>query len=135
MPFTGPLEDRVAVHELHGSYADAAFRNDRQAWLDCWTQDCVWVTNFGELKGHEQLAAQWDQIAQTFGPVAFFPIVGAIAIDGDRGRTRAFVREIMQAMKVVGQYDDEIVRQDGRWRFSRREYTVLQQEMRGSAES
>jgi uncharacterized protein (TIGR02246 family) len=134
MSFTGPLEDRIAVRELHDRYADAAFRGDKQAWLDCWAQDCVWITHFGEKRGHEQLAGQWDQLWETFAALAFFTTVGAIEVGGDRGTTRAFVREIMlpkagTAMKIVGQYDDEIVREGGMWRFARRAYSVLQREV------
>jgi hypothetical protein len=134
MSFTGPLEDRIAIHELHGAYADAAFRGDKQGWLDCWAKDCVWITKFGEMRGHEQLAAQWDTLWQNFGALAFFTTVGAIELDGDRGKTRAYIREIMvpkegATMKVVGGYVDDVVREGGKWRFARREYSVLQREV------
>ena len=97
-------------------------------------KDCVWITTFGEKRAHDQLAAQWDTLWQNFGALAFFTTVGAIELDGDRGRTRAYIREIMlpkegAAMKVVGGYVYEVVREGGRWRFARREYSVLQREV------
>ncbi len=33
MAFTGPFEDRLAIRELYGRYADAACSGDGQAWF------------------------------------------------------------------------------------------------------
>jgi len=32
MAFTGPMEDRLAIRELHDSYGDAVFRADGDEW-------------------------------------------------------------------------------------------------------
>ena len=42
MPFTGPFEDRLAIHELVASYGDAVTRRDADAWIANWSEDCVW---------------------------------------------------------------------------------------------
>jgi len=42
MPFTGPFEDRLAIHELVASYGDAVTRRDADAWIANWAEDCVW---------------------------------------------------------------------------------------------
>jgi len=133
MAFTGPLEDRIAIRELHETYADAAFRDDAAAWLDCWADDAIWITSFGEVRGKAALATQWEKVGATFAAIGFFPTVGAIEIDGDRALTRGYVREIATMhdggfLKVVGRYDDEVVRENGAWRFARREYSVLMRE-------
>ena len=60
MPFTGPIEDRIAVRELYGSYSGAGFAGDRAAWLDCWTDDPVWDTPAGKGEGVSALIAIWD---------------------------------------------------------------------------
>lgn len=130
MAFTGPLEDRIAIRELNDAYGDAGFRGDMDAWLDCFAEDCVWITQFGEMRGKEQLAGMWNQIWETMGALGFFTVMGAIEIDGDRARTRAYIREIFLAkdgsmQKLVGRYDDDLVRIDGIWKFSRRDYSVL----------
>ena len=113
MAFTGPLEDRIAIRELHDTYADAGFRGDRQAWLDCWAQDCTWVTPFGELQGKDALAGQWDGLWSTLETLAFFAVVGAIEVAGDTARTRGYVRELAvmkegPAQKIAGRYDDDL---------------------------
>lgn len=129
MAFTGPLEDRIAIRELYGSYADASFRADRQAWLDCWAQDCTWSTHFGDVRGKAALDAQWDLIWQTFKSIGFFSEIGSIEVDGPRAVGRAYCREILdlgegRVRKIVGAYADELVREGGQWRFARRTYDV-----------
>ena len=126
--FSGPESDRLAIRELHDTYADAASRMDKQQWLDCWIEDAVWVTRQGDIRGHAALGASWDQLMQTMDAMAFFSMTGAIAVDGDRATARCHVREVARingkVMKFAARYDDELVRQDGRWRFARRTYVM-----------
>ena len=97
MAFSGPLEDRLAIRDLMGAYADATFQQDVEAWLACFTE------------------------------------VGAIEVEGAQATARAWCREILflkggGVRKVVGVYDDELVRQDGAWRFARRTYRLVMDE-------
>ena len=130
MSFTGPLEDRIAIRDLNDTDADTAFRQDMQGWLDCFVDDCVWITPFGEVRGKAALVEQWAKIGETFGVIGFFPMLAAVEITGDRAVARAYVREIAAQhdgglYKVVGRYDDELIRADSAWRFARRAYSAL----------
>lgn len=138
MAYTGTLEDRTLIRELNETYADAGFRADMEQWLECFTEDCVWKTELGEMHGKDQLKAMWDQIWTTMGALGFFTVMGAIEIDGDTAKSRAYVREVFLAkdgglQKLVGQYDDQLVRENGRWKFKRRDYKVLVREHGGTA--
>ncbi len=130
MAFTGPLEDRIAIRERMGTYADSAFQRDKQAWLANWSEDGVWKTHFAELKGKAALAEQWGKIWTHLDAMAFFTEVCRIEIDGDRAIARCYCREILAlpggaVRKVVGQYDDQLVKTGGEWLFSRRDYRLL----------
>ena len=130
MAFTGPAEDRLAIRELYGTYADCAFRQDRDGFLSCWRADGTWSTPFGEVCGHEALAGQWDAIWQTMASMGFFTEIGSIAVTGDSASARAWCREILnlpdgRIRKIVGRYDDELRRDEAGWRFYRRTYAVL----------
>ena len=46
--FTGPLEDRVAIAELNGTYADGVVRFDADTWGSVWANDADW-----DLMGHK----------------------------------------------------------------------------------
>lgn len=133
MAFTGPLEDRILIRERMGSYADAAFQNDCDAWLDNWVADCIWTGPGFELRGKPALQAQWQAIWATQDAMAFFTDIGAIEVQGDRALARCYCREILalkggEFRKIVGRYDDELVRQNGQWLFAKRRYSVLMDE-------
>lgn len=130
MTFAGPAEDRLAIRELYGTYADCAFRQDRAGFLACWSADGTWSTPFGEVSGQQELSAQWDTIWQTMQSMGFFTEIGSIAVAGDHATARAWCREILnlpdgRIRKIVGRYDDELRREADGWRFVRRTYAVL----------
>lgn len=133
MAFKGPLEDRIAIRDLMGAYADATFRQDVEAWLACFTQDAVRAQGAREVRGTVELRAMWDKVWSILDRMAFFTEVGAIEVDGDRATARAWCREILflkggGVRKVVGVYDDLLLRQDGGWRFARRTYQLFMDE-------
>jgi uncharacterized protein (TIGR02246 family) len=137
MAFTGPLEDRIAIRELHDTYADAGFRGEMEQWLGCFVDDCTWVTPYGEMRGKEQLKATWDQIFSNLGALGFFTVMGGVEVNGDTATDRAYIREVFLARdgsieKLVGSYVDQLVRVDGAWKFARREYSVLIREGEGT---
>ena len=130
MAFTGPIEDRIAIRELHDTYADASFRGDMEQRLGCFIEDCTCINPYGEMRGKKQLKATWDQIFSNLDALGFFPVMGGIEVDGDRATSRAYIREVFLAkdgsiMKLVGSYNDQLVRENGAWKFAKREYSVL----------
>jgi ketosteroid isomerase-like protein len=133
MAFKGPLEDRLLIRERINTYSDAAFQRDRELWLANWIEDCTWHTLGQDFRGKSELRAQWSKIWETMERLTFFTEVGAIDAQGDRATARCYCREILlfkdgSVRKLVGQYDDELVRENGVWLFARRTYTVLMAE-------
>lgn len=126
--FRGAMAQRLAIRELHETYADAASRIDKQQWLDCWTEDAVWGTSQGEFLGKAALASRWDDLFASMDAMAFISMPGRIAVDGDRATASAHVREIARidgkVMKFAARYDDTLERVDGQWKFARRDYVM-----------
>lgn len=52
--FTGPLEDRVAIQELNGTYADGVVRIDAATWATVWADDADWDLMGHQTKGKER---------------------------------------------------------------------------------
>jgi ketosteroid isomerase-like protein len=131
--FTGPIEDRHLIRERMSTYADAAFQRNIEAWLACWTDDAVWFIGGQEVTGKAALRAQWDVTWTIMDKMAFFTEVVQIAVEGDRAQARCYCHEILAlkgggVRRVVGQYDDQLVRARGQWLFARRDYTLFMAE-------
>lgn len=133
MAFEGPVEDRLLIRELFGTYSDATFRGDVEAWLACWTEDGVRAQAKTEYAGKAALRAMWEKVWGVLDRMAFFTEIGAIEVAGDRASARSYCREILllkggDLRKVVGVYTDELVRQNGGWLFAHREYQLFMDE-------
>lgn len=134
MAFSGPLEDRLLIRELMGDYSDATFRRDAEGWLACWTEDGVRAqAGAAEHRGKPALRAMWDTVWAMLDRLAFFTEIGVIEVHGDRATARCYCREILflkggGVRKVVGVYDDDLVRESGKWLFARREYQLFMDE-------
>ena len=127
------LLDRLRIRERFGAYSDSTFRRDGDAWLACWTEDGVRVQGGAEHRGKAELRRMWDGVWTMLDKMAFFTEIGPIEVAGDRATARSHCREILflkggGRRKVVGLYEDELVRQDGVWLFARREYILFMDE-------
>lgn len=127
------FEDRFAIRELYSRYAHAAACKNGDTWLACWAEDAVWKTPHFEISGRIDLGGMWEATWVNFSNVAAFTEVGDILIAGDTAKAGCTVLEIMTLSsggltKMAGLYEDELVRENGQWRFSRRVYSLLSQE-------
>lgn len=133
MAFEGPIEDRLALHELYGAYCDAAMRQDRELYLSLWCDDAVRTAQDGTLNGIEEIAAHWDGLWGMLQQMGFFSEVAGILVDGSRATMQANCREIVvfkdgRIWKLIGRYDDVLEKVDGQWKFKRREYRIVMDE-------
>lgn len=131
--FDGPLDDRLAIRERIESYADAVFRRDGDAWIANWREDGVWRVGGVELCGKAQIRSAWIEAMGAYAVTAFFSTPGAIEINGAEAAARVYTREILvdhggKVVKVIGAYDDRLVKEGRGWLFAYRSYTVLHQE-------
>ena len=130
MPFNGSLEDRTLIRERNSEYADSMFQQDREAWLANFTEDCVWRGVGLEYNGIEELAASWGNLWAPLVKMAYFTEVAAIDVQGDRASARCYSRQIMfrkdgSVGKVVGLYQDQLVRRGGTWLYHVREFEFI----------
>ncbi|MCJ2180865.1 nuclear transport factor 2 family protein [Novosphingobium album (ex Hu et al. 2023)] len=134
MPFTGPREDRDAIRELYATYGDASTCGDTERFLACFAEDGQWNTHIFQRTGKAELRAQWDQLWAGFERVGFLGEVGSIEVEGDAACCRCVAREIVLlktggVYKLIGQYTDRLVRQNGAWLFAQRDYRPIVEEL------
>ncbi len=133
MTFEGSFEDRLAIRERIEAYSDAVFRHDAEAWIANWAHEAVWVLPGVEIAGRETIKAAWVEAMAAFELAAFFATPGAIHVDADRASARVYTRELLTdraggVRRIVGAYDDALVREGGAWLFARRAYRILHDE-------
>jgi len=128
--FKGPLDARILIRELYGSYSDATCRQCMEDWLTCWSEDGVWAIFGKEFAGKAALRDQWQATWSRLESMGFFSELGSLEIDGDRATAHSYCREIAafksgKILRVVGHYADELVCENGNWVFARRTYSLL----------
>jgi SnoaL-like domain len=134
MAFIGSIEDKQAISELYAMYSDASTRGNPQEWLSCWVENGRWSTHLFDRVGKPELLDQWEQLWANFDKLAFIGQVTAIEVEGDHASARSIAREIILLKgggiyKLVGAYEDRLIRQNGAWFFVVREYRPIAEEV------
>ena len=134
MSFSGLLEDRQLIREFYGAFSYASSCQATEEWLSFWAEECTWITNHFTLTGKAAVRDQWGNLWQNFEKVGLLCEVGSIKVEGDHASTGVIVREIIKMKggglyKLIGRYEDNLIRQQGQWRFLRREYFVIAEEV------
>ena len=141
MAFAGPIEARLEVRELIESYANAVTQRNAAAWADLWENDAVWsMPDLGSgvtLSGKATIVSTWlELMSQYHGPAekprafSFVSILGEMDIHRERGTVRSYSIEAYadasgRTVHLKGQYDDEVICRDMRWRFLRRTWRLM----------
>lgn len=133
MAFTGPREDREAIRDLYASYSDASACADVDQFLSCFVENGQWNTHIFSRCGKAELRAQWNELWTGFDKVGFLSEIGSIEVNGDSASCRCTAREIIRLKtggiyKLIGQYRDQLVRENGSWLFLQRDYEPIVEE-------
>jgi ketosteroid isomerase-like protein len=128
--FTGPLEDRVAIQELNGTYADGVVRFDAATWGSVWADDAHWNLMGHEVNGKAPIVEFWKGAMSGLEAVSFQCVPCMIEVTGDTAKSRVQTQEILKpndapARHVGGLYEDELARIDGQWRFTSRKFKII----------
>jgi uncharacterized protein (TIGR02246 family) len=134
MTFTGPFEDRLAIHELVATYGDAVTCRDGNAWADCWAEDAVWslpaIPGMERIEGRAAILAAWLAAMPGWPHQVNIQTLGAVAIDGDTATGHVYTAELNTdtaglSQRWTGKYTDTYSKAGGRWWISSRSYEVL----------
>ncbi len=128
----GVTDDRAAIEALQARYMFAMDWRNAEAYRDTFAEDGALVSAAGEEEGdaigsflRARAPDGGDQRpARTRHSIANV----VLDIDGDRARGRAYWVAVSNAddarearLDSYGHYEDELVRENGAWRFARRE--------------
>ncbi|VWX60855.1 conserved hypothetical protein [Sphingorhabdus sp. 109] len=129
--FSGPIEDRLAIRELHDAYCDAVLRKNPEDWGALWTEDAVWSLMGTEVVGRENIVNLWNGAMAQFDAVSFLGIPASLEVTGNTASGRYQTHEILvekgEPRVAGGRYNDEFVKVDGQWLYSKRIFVVVAQ--------
>jgi uncharacterized protein (TIGR02246 family) len=119
------LEDLEEIRQLFVDYGHLLDLGDYAAYAQLFAEDGELLLGpLGRAKGRREIEAMMVRIGGT-GSLHLItsPIV---SLDGDQASARVMWTVINRAedgtpsLGMVGHHEDELVREDGRWRFGRR---------------
>jgi hypothetical protein len=128
----GPIEDRLAVRELIETFAVGVMRIDAEIWGGTWAEEGSWkLPSMTEpVKGRSNVVAAFKEKMEYVRFMSMLSFPADLVVDGDRARGRAYCQELIVPKSggqriVLGCFDDEYVKRNGRWYFLSRVYEVL----------
>lgn len=130
------LEDREEIRNLLQEYRRTLDLRDLRAFSALYAQDGTWSGASGTATGpdaiYDMLTAVLPENLPAPGPTLWHWISDpAIAVDGDRAMAESFWMHVRRGdgdaplLPTLGRYQDDLVREDGRWRFHLRRVTRL----------
>ncbi|MBX5442055.1 MAG: nuclear transport factor 2 family protein [Solirubrobacteraceae bacterium] len=130
------LEDREAIRNLLQEYRRTLDVRDLRAFSALFAANGTWSGRSGTATGpdaiHDMLAEQLPDNPPAPGPTLWHWISDpVITVDGDRATASSLWMHVRRGdddrplLPTLGAYDDELVREDGRWRFLRRTVSPL----------
>jgi uncharacterized protein (TIGR02246 family) len=126
------LEDTEAIRRLFQAYQRALDGMDFRAYASLFARDGVFVAGDMTATGPDEIFALVDGmpgsglLTEQTGDDFHLVSNVDIEVDGDRARATSTWSYIVRAdddtprLEKLGHYDDELVREDGVWRFARR---------------
>jgi hypothetical protein len=124
------LEDRAAIDDLVARYTLYAAAGMAAELAALFAEDGVFHAHFGPVRGR---AALTEFFSQSLTPGKTVPIAGPLHLrfeNGEQARLQCLMTTTFydgRAGGFCGHYDDELVKQDGEWRFASRNYTFYHQ--------
>ena len=128
------LEDWFAIHNAFIAYATALDACDIDAVIACFEPDCSLSSPIlGRFEGHAGIRrfAQRTVDLKRERNVQFRHVVGNLRawVDGDRATVRCYLLDFLTEngrteLLSPGEYDAELRRRDGSWRFVRRDVAM-----------
>jgi len=129
---TGPVEDRLAIRELVEEFAAGAMRIDADAWGETWAEEAVWGLPSMDkpVEGKQNVIEAFREKLAYVEFMSMISFPAELVVEGDRAHGKCYCRELIfpkagGQVVVVGCFDDQYVKRDGRWYFSSRIYEVM----------
>ena len=126
------LKDKLEIREVLDRYCDGVNQRDSTVWGSTWSLNAVWEIPHLEIKneGRDNIVSIWTEAMKGYPFIHMMAQPGHITINGDKANMRSYTLETAvlpdgTELHPCGQYDDELIREEGEWKFSHRSFKNL----------
>jgi len=124
---TAVLQAKDEIRELLARYNHCVDSRDADGWIALFTADATMDLGGRSLEGPEQLRAFVAALGPAgSGVLRHYAVNEVIEVDGDRATVRCSLLAVGRTddgpRLTTGRYEDELRREAGTWRFSRRRF-------------
>lgn len=121
-------QDKLEIMELAARYAFTIDRRMAEEWADCFTDDGLMISGNGNrVEGRAAFLEHMRKARESGKKVRHWGCNHIIEGDGDTARLQMYLMavDISDGIKpyVMGEYDDTVVKVNGRWKFKVRRIT------------
>lgn len=112
-----------AIRQLHARYGDAVWRQDLDAFGDCFAEDCEWRISGRAFRGRNEIKQFMATVFPMFRRILFTLRTPILEVGVGVASARTYVTEESvqadgTALFSIGTYFERFVDQGDRWRFS-----------------
>jgi 3-phenylpropionate/cinnamic acid dioxygenase small subunit len=121
--------EKEAIAELIARYNYAIDHNDFQGWADCFALEGIFDGMIGRYAAHGELdrfTADVKKLTATTPNLRHYVTNIQTEVNGHEARSRCFLmmtstsKEGGTKVVIAGEYEDKLVKRDGRWLFTER---------------
>jgi uncharacterized protein (TIGR02246 family) len=116
------------IRQLHARYCDAVWRQDIDAFVDCFAEDCEWRIAGHVVTGREQVRGFMSSVFPLFRRILLTKRTPIIEVTGEAEATARtyFTENSVKADGVplfaIGTYYERCIDEGDRWRFAWRAF-------------
>ena len=117
----------VGIGQLHARFVDAVFRQDIDAFAQCFSQSGCWKIAGMQLQGRDAIHAAAGQLLGRCERIQLIAQTPILEADGHKANGRQQVIEFAKmqdgsSAMTIGVYHDRYVLEQGHWRFEKRHW-------------
>ncbi len=121
--------DKAAIAELIAQYNFAIDHEDYQGWADCFAPAGIFDGVIGKFDAHRDLdrfVTEVKRLSADSPNLRHYVSNILSEVDGDTARSKCFLlmtsatKEGGTKIAIAGEYEDQLVKHDGKWLFSYR---------------
>lgn len=131
------IKDEWEIKALADKFSDAANRKDGAQFQSLWAKDGIWKIGPPinvEFKGKENMGASVTHMLDLWDFFVQLSTSSVIQVNGDQATARFYVNEIARKADDktgnynLSMYEDELIKENGKWVFLKRTYHTIYQE-------